>query len=227
MSMRFFIIGLSGPAGCGKDTVARILRTHVGFSTLAFADALREEVCHAYGIEPLYFIRRETKEVPMQALALRQCRDQGFVGRMALVAMSRAELLDLDAPRSPRQIMQWWGTEYRRAQDTDYWLSMLERRMQAMLQTGDQCRLVVTDCRFANEVERIRSDMYGGVLWQVTRPGCRVRDSEHVSEVTGERFEPERVIDNSADIRHLQQQVLGAWWALETGLQDVTVEITP
>ena len=41
MTTPFKIIGLTGPKGCGKDTVAALLRTHAGFYSLAFADALR------------------------------------------------------------------------------------------------------------------------------------------------------------------------------------------
>ena len=74
------IIGLTGPAGCGKDTVAQLLATHLGFAHLAFADALRVEVAHAYGIDHGMLTRRDTKEVPTGALAFDRCKDMLFVG---------------------------------------------------------------------------------------------------------------------------------------------------
>lgn len=225
MTQPFHIIGLTGPKGSGKDTVAHLLRTHAGFYSLSFADGLREEVCDAWNIEPLYLIRPETKEHPLSDLALRKCLSDAFVARMVLWHADHGQTLDLDAPRSPRQIMQWWGTEYRRAIDPDYWVLQLERRIERALIAGDQTRLVVTDCRFANEVQTIRSAEFGGALWQVTRPGCTVPAGSHVSEVTGAGFEPDAIIDNSGDMRHLQQQVLGLWWAMDAGLAEVRVEI--
>lgn len=225
MTQPFHLIGLTGPKGSGKDTVASLLRTHAGFYPIAFADALREEIGHAFCIEPLYLIRPETKEHPLSDLALRKCLSDAFVGRMALQHLDRGVDIDMDAPRSPRQIMQWWGTEYRRTQDADYWTVMLERRIERLIMSGDQRRIVVTDVRFDNEVACIRAEEFGGVLWQVTRTGRDVPEGSHVSEVTGEQFEPDAVIDNSGDIRHLQQQVLGKWWAMDAGLAAVNVEI--
>ena len=86
MTTPFKIIGLTGPKGSGKDTVASLLRTHAGFYPLAYADALREEVCDAWRFEPLYLIRPETKEHPLSDLALRKCQSDSFVGRMVIWA---------------------------------------------------------------------------------------------------------------------------------------------
>lgn len=227
MTTPFQIIGLTGPKGSGKDTVASLLRTHAGFYACAFADALREEVCDAWRFEPVYLIRPETKEHPLTALTLRKCQSDSFVARMVLDHTARGATLDLDAPRSPRQILQWWGTEYRRQQDPDYWTSMLERRVERLLTSGNQTRLVVTDCRFGNEVAMLRAEPLGARIWQLTRPGCGVPFGSHVSEVTGAQFEPDAVIDNSADILHLRQQVMNRWWALDAGLAKVNAEIEP
>lgn len=225
MTTPFKIIGLTGPKGCGKDTVAALLRTHAGFYSLAFADALREEVCDAWRFEPVYLIRPETKEHPLSDLALRKCQSDRFVGRMVIWASSTGKTLDLDAPRSPRQIMQWWGTEYRRAQDPDYWTVMLERRIESLLLSG-QTRLVVTDVRFDNEAATVRAEPFGAKIWAITRPGCSVPAGSHVSETSGQRFTPDAVIDNSGDILHLRQQVMNRWWALDAGLSSVKAEIT-
>ena len=75
------IIGLCGLAGVGKDTVAELLATHCGAARIAFADALRAEICTAYSLDPVYLTRRETKEHPISALALARCLDTACVGR--------------------------------------------------------------------------------------------------------------------------------------------------
>ena len=224
MSKPFHVIGLTGPKGCGKDTVAELLRTHAGFYVCAFADQLRREVCRAYREEPIQFTRRETKEHPLSALALRRCFDEAFVARMGLLHLDRGVDLDLDAPRSPRQIMQWWGTEYRRLIDPDYWADGLHAHIHGLLSVNDANRIAVTDVRFENEAETITA--LGGVIWQVKRPGCTVPSDAHVSEVDGSQFEPTAVIDNNGDIRHLQEQVLARWLELDAGLSGVEVRIS-
>jgi len=225
MTQPFHIIGLTGPKGSGKDTVAQLLRTHAGFYVCAFADRLRQEVCEAFREEPILFNRRETKEHPLSALALRRCSDDAFLLRMIDVLQERGKPVDLLAPRSPREIMQWWGTEYRRRNDPHYWTNALQNRISRLLISGESSKIVVTDVRFDNEARVIRLPDFGGTIWQVTRPGCGVPARSHVSEVDGSQFAPDYCISNSSDIRTLQEQVLGKWWAMDAGLESVIVSI--
>jgi len=221
---RLHTIGLTGPAGSGKDTVADLLCTHAGAHKLAFADALRAEIVEAYCIEHIFLTRRETKERPMAALALSRCLDTAFIGRM-LIDHQQADKgpLDLDAPRSPRQIMQWWGTEYRRTNNPDYWVSKAVQHIRWLQQTLRPRLLVITDVRFENEAHMVRA--LGGQLWQIKRPGTGPDLAPHASEVTGGEFAPNLVINNAHDIRHLQQLVLGGWAAQDWQLPGVRVEV--
>lgn len=223
------IIGLAGPAGCGKDTVAQLLVTHMGFSQLAFADPLREEICQAFGVDLSMLTEREAKESPIEALSLRCCSDNVF----AVVMLKLLEELEpastaldkLATPRSPRQIMRWWGTEYRRnACSTTYWTRILKMRAH-LQQQRHQLRHVVSDVRFHNEAQAIR-DM-GGVIWQIKRPGLHL-DESHSSETDGSAFAPEVVINNNYDLRHLQYLVMAAWDRIdEMGRFAQSVEVTP
>lgn len=224
MSKPFIVLALAGPKECGKDTVADLLVTHCGFVKLAFADALRAEVSDAFAIEPLYLVRRETKEHPMSSLALSKCLSSGFVGRVLINHQDQSAAVDRDAPRSPRQIMQWWGTEYRRAQDPNYWTKQTSAQISYMMRERLANRFVITDCRFDNEAAMVRQT-HGGQVWQVKRPGRDVPDGSHVSETTGEAFSPDAVIDNSDGIQQLQECVLGTFWAYDAGLGRVTVRI--
>ena len=225
MNHPIHVIGLTGPIGSGKDTVAALLHVHCGAHVLAFADALRQEIVDGFGIEHAFLIRRETKEHPISALALNRCLDGAFVGRMMMQHQTfhPGTVLDLDAPRSPRQIMQWWGTEYRRNQTPGYWVNKAAKRI-LWLQKSLGARLVViTDVRFEDEANLVRN--LGGQIWQIKRPGCDVPPSAHVSEVTGEGFAPNLVINNAHDMRHLQQLVLGGWAEREWGVPGVRVEV--
>ncbi len=226
MSHHTHVIGLTGPINCGKDTVGQLLARHAGAHTMAFADPLRDEIVDAFCIEKVFLTRRETKERPMAALALARCTDRAFVDRMIVEFHDILEgtLRDfLDTPRSPRDIMRWWGTEYRRSACAGYWVSKAAQHIQ-WLHTGREARLVViTDVRFADEAELVHG--VGGHIWQITRPACAIAPGGHASEVTGEAFAPAAVIDNAGDLRHLQQQVLSAWAAIEWKLPGVRVEV--
>ena len=217
------VIGLTGPAGCGKDTVAQLLATHLGFAHLAFADALRVEVAIAYGIDHSMLTRRDTKEVPTEALAFDRCKDMAFVGAMLRITKSAgSESIEqgMEGARSPRQIMQWWGTDYRRQHSGDhYWTRTLTHCIHAQ-QQAQQWRHVVSDVRFPNEADAIRA--LGGVIWQVKRPGLQA-GTGHVSDVDGSQFQPDAIINNRHDIRHLQAVVMGEWLMREAGLgaQDI------
>jgi hypothetical protein len=229
--MKFHLYGLCGYAGTGKDTVADLLCTHLGFRKFAFADTLRAEVAEAFGVDRIYFTSQHTKNVPMAALMMERA-PHGFVGAVALTVDSsgrnaRGQLSEawMTEPRTPRQIMQWWGTEYRRRQSSLYWVNALAARIFEHRRAGND-RIVITDCRFANEVDLVRA--YGGQLWQVTRPGVdggSTPERGHVSATDGTEFEPDAVIANLHDIRHLQQLVLTEFLARETGISTVKVSL--
>lgn len=209
-SDRPIVIGLTGLAGAGKDTVADALVERAGFVKLAFADALREEIEEAYELERGDALLRDrtTKEAPTERLALRWCTDMHFVRAVYAAAAARGTPMTMEAmddPRSPRQILQWWGTEYRREMEPDYWTAVLSTRIATSIGQG-QWRLVVTDCRFANEAAMLRRA--GGELWQVFRPGLRPVEGGHVSQATGDALKPEHFIVNSGSIEGLGLQVL-------------------
>lgn len=193
------IVALTGLAGVGKDTVADYLVEHHGYTKLAFADALRDEVGRAFDVSVKLLTQRETKEHPMSALALRRCMDGEFVNRIWV----HLDKLDLSAPRSPRQIMQWWGTEYRRANNPHYWLDAFTTQFVKAHSEG-QHRFVVTDVRRANEAELLRE--LGGSLWQITRPGFDPEPGAHSTETTGAEFAPDHQLVNNHSITHLHKQ---------------------
>ena len=209
------IIGLTGHAGAGKDTVASLLLEQHDSSgtTIAFADALRREVCKAFRVAMPLLTRRDTKETPSGWLALCNCGHPPFVRRMVEHYASgtrdggiEGEALDLGAPRSARQIMQWWGTEYRRHTSPGYWLNALQDRI--AFEQYEHDLIVITDVRFADEAQLVRDA--GGQIWQVIRPGFGDGPARHVSETAGTEFAPTVVIYNSGSLGDLRERVAEA-----------------
>lgn len=134
------IIGLHGKARSGKDTIADYLVEQYGFVKFGFADALYKEVAEAFSVAPFFLQDVDTKDTPSELMRLWRCTDEAFkavaLNKLAEDAWARdpgvaTQLnekygvylgFDHETNISPRWIMQVWGTEYRRAQNPDYWV---------------------------------------------------------------------------------------------------------
>lgn len=76
-------------------------------------------------------------------------------------------------PMTAREVMQYIGTDIFRAMKPDVWTSSIIRKIQQ-----DSPKLaIITDCRFPNEVESIKTN--GGIVVRLTR---NIYDSSHISE---------------------------------------------
>ncbi|MCW3478779.1 hypothetical protein OL229_04255 [Neisseriaceae bacterium JH1-16] len=159
------LIGLTGPAGSGKDTLAYNI-CHIAphlFEKIAFADPLRSEVAAAFGLDDWSILTDRTlKELPTGRLALERCSELDFVEAIVSETSSRLLIDALSRPRSPREILQLWGTEYRRQTvATDYWTRQMARRLDTILSQGRG--VVISDVRTADEAELTR-ELGGQVL---------------------------------------------------------------
>lgn len=139
------LIALTGPAGCGKSTAARVLRRH-GFARVKFAG-------------------------PLKAM-IRVMLTEAGVGRAEIRRMVEGDLKEKPHPvlcgRSPRHAMQTLGTEWGRdCISADLWVSLGMARVQSLMAAGRS--VVIDDTRFPNEVSAIRS--LGGRVVLVDRPG--------------------------------------------------------
>lgn len=135
------IIALAGKAGSGKDTVAKILAEEVldHCAVLAFANRLKRML--EVGLEVnLDDMSRAEKEAPVDHLA----------GLGAI---------------TPRHLAQTLGTEWGRAIHPDLWVYLLAMDVETMFAPV----VVITDCRFPNEVEFVHKRR--GVVWWIERDG--------------------------------------------------------
>ena len=172
------IIGLAGQAGVGKGAAADYLVAAYGCVKLSFAAALYQEVAKAYDLGEDEFLLRDraTKEKPISRLSLEECSDHAFV-EVARTMLDRIGGITLPhdlKPLSPRQVLQWWGTQYRRAQNENYWILQVEA---AIGQLWSACAypehrpqlFVCDDVRFENERKFISCG--GGGIWHIRRDG--------------------------------------------------------
>jgi hypothetical protein len=201
------LLGLAGAAGSGKDAVADYLGRRYGFIKFSFSDALYREVAAAFGLPDDSLLRdRETKEVPSELLALEFCTDDEFV---RVVQRFPGEPVTITDPISPRQILQWWGTEYRRAQDPDYWIAQAE---QWLVRVHEITRypehrpqlFVNTSVRFPNEHAWIKE--LEGNVWHLRRDAA-APVAGHVSETPLPVLDGEREIFNNYTLDYLYKGV--------------------
>lgn len=174
------IIGMHGRAGAGKDKTAEILAESHLFTSVAFADKLKEQSADAYGVTVDFLNYRPTKEAPLLELAPRFCRDPKF---LTLLRNIYGDAFSLDMPMSPRRLTQLWGTEYRRAEDPLYWVKQLARDVS---QIDPGIPVAIRDVREEHEVDYIQEQ--GGLVFIVHREGLPAVEG-HSSE-NGIRWRP-------------------------------------
>lgn len=177
------IVGMMGAKGAGKDTAAQAL-VPTGWTAMAFADSLYEELARAFQVPRSFLENRATKDTPLERLQLSHCDDADFV-RVALARHDdtvSSQVHPLRAPRSPRFLLQTWGTEYRRRQSGEnYWVNKLRERL---FPAPGEC-FVLTDVRELHEVRWVREQ--GGMLILVENPDTQASPDhaieQHSSEV--------------------------------------------
>ncbi|MDX2478925.1 MAG: hypothetical protein QNK24_01160 [Desulfuromusa sp.] len=203
------IIGFAGKAASGKTSAAKHLleQSSPNVVILPMALVLREEVenfIRLVGAEdqvPLVYGDQDDKVRIFhidQQRALEQC---------PLWANFVAENQDIqDSPGqsavSVRRILQWWGTEYRRAQDHDYWTKAWEKKLLEYDLTSTH--VLVDDVRFVNELNIIKK--HGGIFIKIERPGFDGANN-HSSENSLDHYDDwNLVIHNDSSLEKFKQQ---------------------
>jgi hypothetical protein len=109
--------------------------------------------------------------------------------------------------KSPREMMQTLGTQWgRECVNKDLWLILAGSKIKAHQDAG--YNVAVTDVRFDNEAEYIRSK--GGTIWHLYRDTAGTPHM-HASE-SGIEFEPwDEIINNNGTLHSLHMRVLELW----------------
>lgn len=167
------IIGLSGKKRHGKDTVANIIKIYSNRKVVTLSFA-----------KPI-----------KQALSIIHCISESHFDDESKESM-------LPCGKTPRQLAQWLGTDvYRNQFDNNIWLNNMESRI--MRYAAEDVLIVITDCRFQNEIDFVRS--LGGSVWKVDasmRVCCTdMHESERVSD------DCDIFIDNNLGITQLENTV--------------------
>jgi energy-coupling factor transporter ATP-binding protein EcfA2 len=150
------IVGLAGPAGAGKSTLAKalsvVLEQEYKFHSYrhAFASPIKSAVSQLFTIPTTTLNHPILKEKPL-----------------------------LDWGLSPRQIMQSFGTQaMRRVFGDDIWIKIASNYITTYL--TDAPIVIIDDVRFPNELKWIHQQ--GGIVLYVRNVRVEFKDKEHESE---------------------------------------------
>lgn len=122
------IIGIVGYKGSGKDAMADYLVEHFQFEKMAYADPIKDVCAQLFDLDDDYFNKRDLKEKKLDFWEL-----------------------------SPREILQKVGTDlFRKHFDQEFWVKLMENKIQNKLVKYPDMNIVCSDVRFQNEADLVK-----------------------------------------------------------------------
>lgn len=217
-------IGFGHRARSGKDTAAAMIIKERGLrprylepwdgvssrtGTVGVADIRR----YGFGDE----LKREVTQAALSAGGMKNLfgtwelvqENGNFIEFPEWVRKSYEEDPDMTDPLCPlgkqRGLLQFWGTEFRRSVNPNYWLDKLEKNVKK----DNPDVALITDCRFPNEFDKVKSL---GEVVRVDRPGLPLLDeNSHASEKALANVPDEewsRVLTNDGTLEDFKVKVL-------------------
>jgi hypothetical protein len=188
-----FRIALLGNPGSGKSSIGDALIDLAGGTRLSFADGVKEEAAlvHAFA-EGLYDEDRDTIRIATRV-------------REAVVK----EMQDPEKKDRYRRLLQVWGTDFRRAENPQYWIEQWAKKFNKIREGAN---IVVDDCRFPNEEVALRSNGFYFVRLldgETTRPQGAT-EAVHESESYWPKFVTDLDLSYEAGPEHQARRILSA-----------------
>lgn len=177
------IIGLSGVARSGKDTVAGILHDLYGYTPVSFSDMLNKALL---ALDPLVIDDAGVINKPGHVFRYHQVIDSLGYEKAKEVA-------------EVRRLLQAMGTEVGRdLLGANIWVDALFKNL-----LGE--KVAITNVRFPNEYDAVQER--GGVVWRVQRPGFSAANG-HISDTALDDHSFDGYIINDGSVRDLADKVM-------------------
>lgn len=139
------IIAINGTIGSGKDTFSQVF-IDAGFHRVSFAETLKDAVSAIFGWD-----REMLEGSTEESRKIREMPDPYWSAKM-------------DRPVTPRWVLQNFGTDVcRRYFHDNIWVFSAENKIRNI----DTDKVIITDCRFPNEIKMIREN--NGIIVEVQR----------------------------------------------------------
>lgn len=183
------VIGFAAKKRHGKNAAARLFRSigmPRGYTVIerGFADALKEECARA--IAEYHPTKNYVKIL--------------------------SEMYQDERKEEYRLLMQWWGTNFRRAQNSTYWLDRMDEWIGANAYNTPNTIICLTDVRFPNEVEFIknnqRANHFTGHMVKILRTDLPPETDTHSSETALDGYTNwDATITNTVDPDDLERSL--------------------
>lgn len=178
------LIGLTGYAGSGRDTVADMLTVIAGYDSFAFADPIREAL---FALDPLVGV-----EASLRTL----------ISEIGWDGAKRHRIYGGEV----RRLMQVMGEQVGQSLlGPDVWIRLTEDEIRRSGGITPASPVVITDVRYPREAEWVRAA--GGAIWRITRPGVGPMNS-HGSETALGQSLVDAVLVNDAGRDALSVRVI-------------------
>jgi hypothetical protein len=140
------IIGIVGFIGAGKGTISDHLVEKYGYKTESFAKPVKDAVACIFGWD-----RQLLEGDTIESRQFREVVDEWWASELGIKKFT------------PRWMLQQLGTDIMRGNfHQDIWIKSMKKRL-----TNNESNIVITDCRFSNEVAAIKS--LGGIIVRTKR----------------------------------------------------------
>lgn len=166
-----YVLGIAGPAGSGKDTFSDMVTVELNVRghravALSMAAPLKSAMQELFGVD-VYGLTRAEKELPHIKLS----------------------------GRTPREVMQWLGTEFGRTLvGPDVWIRAMQTRIETI---PDGVFILIPDIRFVNEVQFARKN---GMMLTIDREVAAVAAHSSEGLVAG------HLINNQGSLTELRER---------------------
>lgn len=198
------IVAINGTIGSGKDTFAKVF-INEGYHRVSFAESLKDAVSVIFGWD-----REMLEGNTDESRAIREQEDEFWSHKMG-------------RPVTPRWVLQNLGTDVLRKHFHDnIWLFSLEKR----ILNSDSDKIIITDCRFPNEIQLVRdksgiiievqrvlpSWYYDAYQYNLHRDSCDLILPKSLTDIHSSEYgwiginKPDFIVDNNGTLEQLHQQ---------------------
>lgn len=196
------LIAICGFQSSGKDTFANYLVNNYGYKKFSFASATKDVLAVIFGWE-----RTLLEGDTIESRTFRETIDPWWASKLSIPDLT------------PRKMLQMIGTDlFRKHFNDNIWINIVEKKIIQLTNSDLTSRIIVSDCRFPNEIEMLKR--LGAKLIHIQRnlpdwfekyrggEECEQSSKLHISEKAWIREEFNFVlINNKSTITDFESQI--------------------
>lgn len=204
------IVGIAGKAASGKTTAAHFMAAHLQgeVKIIPMAQVLRDEVelfLRSIGAEDYVPLVYGCQDDKVKVFYIDAQRAAEACPKWPLFITEHADIQNQSDQTAVtvRRVLQWWGTEYRRTEDPDYWTKAWTKKVESF--DLENIHILIDDVRFMNELDTVRAE--NGLIIKIERPGFNGAGN-HASETSLDAYTDwNRVVVNDGSLDDFQLDI--------------------